>query len=47
MIYKCEHCDEVMIYDYYELFEDLKFCSTDCIDEYIKEHTSLIDISRE
>lgn len=40
---KCEQCDKKMGEDYWGLkFDDLYFCSQECLDEYVSWHTNLI-----
>lgn len=45
--YKCEHCEEVILYEITVLeigYDTLKFCSSECLDEYVKENTRLESI---
>lgn len=40
---RCEQCDKKMGEDYCGLkFDDLYFCSQECLDEYVSWHTNLI-----
>lgn len=45
--YKCEHCEEEILYEIilFDVIHDtLRFCSSDCLDEYVKENTRLESI---
>lgn len=43
---KCDFCEEELKYDYIRFLDEYKFCDDYCRDEFVKENSNLIDISR-